>query len=126
MVSEAAYCGAWRPLPCTCPLLGLRTLLSCMHACRYALNVMQQLLNKSIFKYFPYPWTVSTVHVLVGLVYCIVLYAVGLKDASFGRVGGAASSQGLHRALTACRKRCHCLMPGLCPAVVAVKVHCTP
>ncbi len=54
--------------------------------CRYALNVGFNLLNKSIFKYFPYPWTVSTVHVVVGLIYCVAMYIVGLKDASFGRV----------------------------------------
>ncbi|KAG1666122.1 hypothetical protein FOA52_010912 [Chlamydomonas sp. UWO 241] len=52
----------------------------------YALNVGFNLLNKSIFKYFPFPWTVSTVHVVVGLAYCMAMYAIGLKDASFGRV----------------------------------------
>ncbi len=44
------------------------------------------LLNKSIFKYFPYPYTVSTVHVLVGTAYCAIAYLVGLKNLSFGRV----------------------------------------
>jgi hypothetical protein len=44
------------------------------------------LLNKSIFKYFPFPYTVSTVHVLVGSVYCIIVYLLGLKSWSFGRV----------------------------------------
>lgn len=52
----------------------------------YALNIGFNLLNKSIFKYFPFPWTVSTVHVLVGLVYCVGMYAIGLKNASFGRI----------------------------------------
>lgn len=52
----------------------------------YALNVGFNLLNKTIFKYFPYPWTVSTVHVIVGLAYCILMYVVGLKQASFGRI----------------------------------------
>eukprot|EP00197_Chlamydomonas_leiostraca_P002462 CAMPEP_0202857102 /NCGR_PEP_ID=MMETSP1391-20130828/167_1 /ASSEMBLY_ACC=CAM_ASM_000867 /TAXON_ID=1034604 /ORGANISM="Chlamydomonas leiostraca, Strain SAG 11-49" /LENGTH=391 /DNA_ID=CAMNT_0049535861 /DNA_START=15 /DNA_END=1190 /DNA_ORIENTATION=+ len=52
----------------------------------YALNIGFNLLNKSIFKYFPYPWTVSTVHVIVGLVYCVAMYAIGLKGASFGRI----------------------------------------
>lgn len=52
----------------------------------YALNVAFNLLNKSIFKYFPFPWTVSTVHVIVGLVYCVGMYAIGLKEASFGRI----------------------------------------
>lgn len=56
-------------------------------ACRYALNIAFNLLNKSIFKYFPFPWTVSTVHVVVGLAYCCLMYAIGLKGASFGRVG---------------------------------------
>ncbi len=80
------------------------------HACRYALNIGFNLLNKvrqsestrmlcvlhllnllaatlqSIFKYYAYPWTVSTVHVIVGLVYCVAMYVLGFKDASFGRV----------------------------------------
>lgn len=51
----------------------------------YALNVAFNLLNKSIFKYFPFPYTVSTVHVIVGTIYCAIVYFVGLKKASFGR-----------------------------------------
>jgi len=51
----------------------------------YALNVVFNLTNKSIFKFFPYPWTVSTVHVTVGAIYCLITYAIGLKQASFGR-----------------------------------------
>lgn len=54
--------------------------------CRYALNVGFNLQNKTLFNYFPYPWTVSAVHVVVGLAYCVVAYAVGAKKASFGRV----------------------------------------
>jgi hypothetical protein len=53
---------------------------------RYALNIGFNLLNKTIFKYFPYPYTVSTIHVVVGLVYCVLVYAMGLKSWSFGRV----------------------------------------
>ncbi|GAX83747.1 hypothetical protein CEUSTIGMA_g11172.t1 [Chlamydomonas eustigma] len=52
----------------------------------YALNIGFNLLNKSIFKYFAYPWTVSTVHVVVGLIYCVFMYVLGFKDASFGRI----------------------------------------
>ncbi|KAJ9523731.1 hypothetical protein QJQ45_020166, partial [Haematococcus lacustris] len=52
----------------------------------YALNIGFNLLNKTIFKYFPFPYTVSTVHVIVGLIYCVLMYAIGLKGASFGRV----------------------------------------
>lgn len=52
----------------------------------YGLNIGFNLLNKSIFKYFPFPWTVSTVHVIVGLVYCVGMYLLGFKQASFGRV----------------------------------------
>ncbi|KAI8477039.1 MAG: plastid triose phosphate/phosphate translocator [Monoraphidium minutum] len=51
----------------------------------YALNVYFNLLNKSIFKYFPFPYTVSTVHVVVGTAYCAICYLVGLKSLSFGR-----------------------------------------
>lgn len=51
----------------------------------YGLNVVFNLTNKSIFKVFPYPWTVSTVHVGVGAIYCLLTYALGFKKASFGR-----------------------------------------
>eukprot|EP00877_Chromochloris_zofingiensis_P001947 jgi/Chrzof1/11753/Cz06g08130.t1_TPT len=51
----------------------------------YALNVYFNLLNKSIFKYFPFPYTVSTVHVVVGTLYCAVMYLLGAKKASFDR-----------------------------------------
>ncbi|CAL5229564.1 g12917 [Coccomyxa viridis] len=51
----------------------------------YGLNVAFNLLNKSIFNYFPFPYTVSAVHVVVGLLYCSVAYLVGAKKASFGR-----------------------------------------
>lgn len=51
----------------------------------YALNVGFNLLNKTIFGYFPFPWTVSAVHVVVGLAYCAAAYALGAKKASFGR-----------------------------------------
>lgn len=44
------------------------------------------LTNKSIYKFFPFPWTVSTVHVLVGTLYCGFAYLLGAKKASFGRV----------------------------------------
>ena len=53
---------------------------------RYALNVFFNLQNKTIFNYFPYPWTVSAVHVVVGLLYCTVSYILGFRKASFGRV----------------------------------------
>jgi Tpt phosphate/phosphoenolpyruvate translocator len=51
----------------------------------YGLNIGFNLQNKTIFNYFPYPWTVSAVHVVVGLVYCTVAYLLGFKKASFGR-----------------------------------------
>eukprot|EP01024_Parvocaulis_polyphysoides_P030678 TRINITY_DN27953_c0_g1_i1.p1 TRINITY_DN27953_c0_g1~~TRINITY_DN27953_c0_g1_i1.p1 ORF type:complete len:406 (+),score=56.22 TRINITY_DN27953_c0_g1_i1:287-1504(+) len=51
----------------------------------YALNVGFNLQNKTLFNYFPYPWFVSTVHVVVGAAYCIVTYLIGLKNLSFGR-----------------------------------------
>lgn len=62
--------------------------------CRYALNVWFNLLNKSIFKYFPFPYTVSTVHVIVGTAYCALVYLMGLKKWSFGRVGAASTQHG--------------------------------
>lgn len=51
----------------------------------YALNIAFNLQNKVIFNYFPYPWFVSTVHVVVGALYCIVAYLLGAKKASFER-----------------------------------------
>eukprot|EP00879_Flechtneria_rotunda_P016263 GHRR01017016.1.p1 GENE.GHRR01017016.1~~GHRR01017016.1.p1 ORF type:complete len:256 (+),score=78.61 GHRR01017016.1:253-1020(+) len=51
----------------------------------YSLNVYFNLLNKSIFKYFPFPYTVSTIHVVVGTAYCALVYVLGLKSWSFGR-----------------------------------------
>lgn len=59
------------------------------------------LLNKSIFKYFPFPYTVSTVHVLVGSVYCIIVYLLGLKSWSFGRVRSDPEGDANHPALIA-------------------------
>ena len=49
---------------------------------RYGLNVFFNLQNKTIFNYFPYPWTVSAVHVVVGLLYCTLSYFLGFKKAS--------------------------------------------
>ena len=39
-----------------------------------------------MFNAFPFPWTVSAVHVVVGLIYCTISYFLGFKKASFGRV----------------------------------------
>ena len=52
---------------------------------RYALNVAFNLQNKVIFNYFPYPWFVSTVHVVCGAVYCAIVYLLGAKKASYER-----------------------------------------
>lgn len=52
----------------------------------YGLNVAFNLQNKVIFNYFPYPWFVSTIHVVVGAIYCTLMYFVGAKQASFQRV----------------------------------------
>lgn len=51
----------------------------------YALNVAFNLQNKVIFNYFPYPWFVSTVHVVIGALYCAVVYLLGAKKASYER-----------------------------------------
>jgi len=51
----------------------------------YGLNIAFNLANKSLFNYFPFPWTVSTVHVLVGAVYCGITYFLGAKKASYER-----------------------------------------
>ncbi|PKI44431.1 hypothetical protein CRG98_035163, partial [Punica granatum] len=44
----------------------------------YFLNVIFNILNKKVYNYFPYPYFVSLVHLLVGVVYCLVSWAVGL------------------------------------------------
>ena len=60
----------------------------------YGLNVAFNLLNKTIFNYFPFPYTVSAVHVVVGLAYCVLTYLLGAKKASFGRARPAALPRG--------------------------------
>ncbi|KAF3451429.1 hypothetical protein FNV43_RR07524 [Rhamnella rubrinervis] len=44
----------------------------------YFLNVIFNILNKKIYNYFPYPYFVSVVHLLVGVVYCLISWTVGL------------------------------------------------
>jgi solute carrier family 35 protein E1 len=44
----------------------------------YFLNVIFNILNKKIYNYFPYPYFVSTVHLIVGVAYCLISWAVGL------------------------------------------------
>ncbi|KAK4723660.1 hypothetical protein R3W88_026439 [Solanum pinnatisectum] len=44
----------------------------------YFLNVIFNILNKKIYNYFPYPYFVSVIHLAVGVVYCLVSWAVGL------------------------------------------------
>lgn len=56
---------------------------------RYALNIGFNLSNKALFNYFPFPWTVSSVHVVVGAIYCALTYLVGAKKASYERVGAS-------------------------------------
>lgn len=68
------------------------------------MNIGFNLLNKSIFKYFPFPWTVSTVHVVIGLIYCVAVYALGFKGASFGRVSTLSTLSPLALAHSHCFK----------------------
>ncbi|PIA63050.1 hypothetical protein AQUCO_00200822v1 [Aquilegia coerulea] len=44
----------------------------------YFLNVIFNILNKKVYNYFPYPYFVSVVHLLVGVVYCLVSWSLGL------------------------------------------------
>uniref|UniRef100_A0A2P2ML44 Uncharacterized protein MANES_05G109000 n=1 Tax=Rhizophora mucronata TaxID=61149 RepID=A0A2P2ML44_RHIMU len=44
----------------------------------YFLNVIFNILNKKVYNYFPYPYFVSVVHLLVGVVYCLVCWGIGL------------------------------------------------
>ncbi|KAL3684335.1 hypothetical protein R1sor_002357 [Riccia sorocarpa] len=43
----------------------------------YFLNVIFNILNKKIYNYFPYPYFVSVVHLIVGVAYCLVCWAIG-------------------------------------------------
>ncbi|KAK3163182.1 hypothetical protein QOZ80_1AG0000260 [Eleusine coracana subsp. coracana] len=43
----------------------------------YFLNVIFNILNKKIYNYFPYPYFVSMIHLLVGTIYCLGGWAVG-------------------------------------------------
>ncbi|XP_052186859.1 triose phosphate/phosphate translocator, chloroplastic-like isoform X2 [Diospyros lotus] len=44
----------------------------------YFLNVIFNILNKQVYNYFPYPYFVSVVHLLVGVGYCLFSWAIGL------------------------------------------------
>ncbi|XP_016668791.2 triose phosphate/phosphate translocator, chloroplastic isoform X1 [Gossypium hirsutum] len=44
----------------------------------YFLNVIFNILNKKIYNYFPYPYFVSVIHLFVGVIYCLIGWAVGL------------------------------------------------
>ncbi|KAL5723127.1 hypothetical protein ACHQM5_006560 [Ranunculus cassubicifolius] len=44
----------------------------------YFLNVIFNILNKKVYNYFPYPYFVSVIHLLVGVVYCLISWSVGL------------------------------------------------
>ncbi|KAF1889203.1 hypothetical protein Lal_00024525 [Lupinus albus] len=44
----------------------------------YFLNVIFNILNKKVYNYFPYPYFVSVVHLLVGVGYCLVSWSLGL------------------------------------------------
>ncbi|CAM8979226.1 unnamed protein product [Rhodiola kirilowii] len=37
----------------------------------YFLNVIFNIHNKKVYNYFPYPYFVSVIHLLVGLVFCL-------------------------------------------------------
>jgi len=44
----------------------------------YLLNVIFNILNKKIYNYFPYPYFVSVIHLVVGVAYCLVSWSLGL------------------------------------------------
>nr|XP_043626679.1 triose phosphate/phosphate translocator, chloroplastic-like [Erigeron canadensis] len=44
----------------------------------YFLNVIFNILNKKVYNYFPYPYFVSVVHLLVGVTYCLICWSIGL------------------------------------------------
>ncbi|OMO71958.1 Drug/metabolite transporter [Corchorus olitorius] len=44
----------------------------------YFLNVIFNILNKKVYNYFPYPYFVSVIHLVVGVAYCLVSWSIGL------------------------------------------------
>ncbi|PHU29790.1 Triose phosphate/phosphate translocator, chloroplastic [Capsicum chinense] len=44
----------------------------------YFLNVIFNILNKKVYIYFPYPYFVSVIRLLVGVTYCLVSWTIGL------------------------------------------------
>ncbi|OMO93404.1 Drug/metabolite transporter [Corchorus capsularis] len=44
----------------------------------YFLNVIFNILNKKVYNYFPYPYFVSVIHLVVGVAYCLVSWGIGL------------------------------------------------
>lgn len=85
----------------TTAALSLLLLLLHHHVC----TVLTAPQNKVIFNYFPYPWFVSTVHVVVGTLYCGLAYLLGAKKASFERVGddrSCCSLKGRLQSLAGC------------------------
>ncbi|KAH7446341.1 hypothetical protein KP509_01G052100 [Ceratopteris richardii] len=44
----------------------------------YFLNVIFNILNKKIYNYFPYPYFVSLIHLVVGVAYCLVSWILGV------------------------------------------------
>ena len=68
------------------PNMGPQVVTLLFIAVWYGLNIAFNLRNKTIFNYFPFPWTVSAIHVVVGAAYCGITYLLGFKEASFGRV----------------------------------------
>jgi Tpt phosphate/phosphoenolpyruvate translocator len=67
------------------PNMGPQVVTLLFIAVWYGLNIAFNLRNKTIFNYFPFPWTVSAIHVVVGAAYCGITYLLGFKEASFGR-----------------------------------------
>ncbi|TVU19014.1 hypothetical protein EJB05_35137 [Eragrostis curvula] len=43
----------------------------------YFLNVIFNIVNKKIYNYFPYPYFVSAIHLVVGVIYCLGGWSVG-------------------------------------------------
>ncbi|KAL6349921.1 hypothetical protein AAG906_002028 [Vitis piasezkii] len=44
----------------------------------YFSNIVFNILNKKVYNYFPYPRFVAFIHLLVGVIYCLVCWSLGL------------------------------------------------
>jgi Triose-phosphate Transporter family len=108
------------------PNMGPQVVTLLFIAVWYGLNIAFNLRNKTIFNYFPFPWTVSAIHVVVGAAYCGITYLLGFKEASFGRVSFHRQLHVVYHifvCVSACRSHGRLGMVCACPPALALRHH---